>query len=285
MKALITGIDGFVGKYLARELIDSGYEVFGLSRGAVGQNKFFCDITDSECVSKIISEVKPDYVFHLAGFSTLPESFKDPELCFKINVEGTRNLLNAVTNANLNPRILIVSSSLVYGNPAYNPIDENCPLNPDSPYAYSRIEQEKVALNSGLDVMIARSFNHTGIGQKENFAIPSFKKQVRESNDGDVIYVGNLDVIKDYSDVRDVVKAYRLLLKNGISGEVYNVGSGKEYSMSAILDRIILQSGKQIRVVIDPDKVRPSEIPKSVCNTKKLYSVIKFRFNEIDYSI
>ena len=285
MRALITGIDGFVGKHLEHELIDNGYEVFGLSRKASGQNRFSCDINDFECLSRVIYNVMPDFVFHLAGFSTLPESFNEPELCFKINVDGTKNLLKAISQANINPRILVVSSSLVYGNPAYNPIDEACPLNPSSPYAYSRIEQEKAALSSGLNVIIARSFNHTGPEQKDTFAIPSFKKQVRDAKTGDEILVGNLDVVKDYSDVRDVVKAYRLLLEKGVFGEIYNVGSGKEYVMRKILERIIDKSGKDLKIVTDLARVRPSEISKSVCDTKKLYRVIAFKFKEIDYSI
>lgn len=285
MKALITGIDGFVGEYLEKELKDNGYEVYGLSVTASGHNRFLCDITNFDELNSIIKTIKPDYIFHLAGFSTLPESFKNPELCFKINVDGTKNLLKAVSDNGLNPKILIVSSSLVYGNPAYNPIDEKCPLNPASPYAHSRIEQEKAALDSGLDVVISRSFNHTGPTQKENFAIPSFKKQVRDAKDGDVILVGNLNVIKDFSDVRDVVKAYRLLLEKGVPGEIYNVGSGIEYSMRAILERIIHSSGKKLEIVVDPARVRPVEIPKSICDNRKLHAIIGFKFREIDYSI
>lgn len=285
MRALITGIDGFAGKYLEKELLDNGYEVYGLSRHSKGINRFSCDITNLNDLNSVINKVKPDYIFHLAAFANLPESFKYPELCYSIIVDGTKNLLKACKESNLNPKILITSSSLVYGNPAYNPIDEKCPLNPNSPYAHSRVDQEIIALDSGFPVIIARSFNHTGPEQKENFAVPSFKKQVRDSKDGDVILVGNLDVIKDYSDVRDVVKAYRLLLEKGIPGEIYNVGSGREYTMRDILNKIITLSGKKLHVEVDQNRQRSFDIPKTVCDPKKLYDIIGFEFREIDYSL
>ncbi|HYD03351.1 MAG TPA: GDP-mannose 4,6-dehydratase [Alphaproteobacteria bacterium] len=288
--ALITGIDGFTGKHLEKELLSHGYEVFGFSRNASGHNRFSCDVRDNDKVSEIVSKIKPTHIYHLAGFSNLPESFKHPQECMDINVKGTKSLLNAADklnkDSNINPRILIVSSVLVYGNPLYVPIDELCPIpTPESPYADSRIRQEILSLDSGLDVIIARQFNHTGEGQAENFFVPSLKKQIRDAKDGDSIYVGNIDIVKDFSDVRDVVKSYRLLLEYAPSREIYNIGSGIEYNLRDMINKMIKSSGKDLKIVVDEKRYRANETPKIVCDTTKLHSIIRFKFRELDYSV
>lgn len=271
-KALITGINGFVGPYLQHELEKNGYDVYGIDLNGGSDKIFSCDITNFDSVLDVMLKIKPDFIFHLAGFSSVAKSFENPELCFKINVDGTKNLLDAVVKSGLKPRVLIVSSAEVYGRPKYIPIDEKHPLDPVSPYGKSRVEQEKLALSYNLPVIISRSFNHTGPGQPATFVIPSFKKQVSEAKDGDTIFVGNLDLVRDFSDVRDVVHAYRTLIEKGKVGEVYNVGSGVGYKLRDILDKMIKESGKKLKVEVDPKKYRDVDIPKLVCDNKKIMS-------------
>jgi GDP-4-dehydro-6-deoxy-D-mannose reductase len=285
MIALITGINGFVGPYLREELESSGILVYGLDITGDGKKIFQCDITDSDSVQSVISRIRPDLVFHLAGFSSVAKSFENPELCFRINVDGTKNLLDAIIMARINPRILIISSSEVYGRPEYNPIDENHPLKPVSPYGESRQNQEILCMDyikrHDLKIIISRSFNHTGPNQSETFVIPSFRKQILEAKDGDEILVGNLDIIRDFSDVRDVVKAYRALLESGEIGEVYNIGSGHAYHLGKVLKKMILESGKKLSVKIDPKRYRKADIEEMVCNPKKLMQVIDIKFRKI----
>ena len=273
-KAMITGSEGFVGPYLRKELEKHDYEVIGIDLS--GNPDFKCDITDRKSLERIILLNKPCHIFHLAGFSSPSQSFKQPEFCFKINVEGTRNLLESASKLN-NRRVLIVSSAEVYGNPKYLPVDENHPLAPLSPYGFSRVEQEKLALGYP-NTIIARSFNHTGPGQNSDFVIPSFIQQVDNTEDGGTIHVGNLEVIRDFSDVQDVVRAYRLLLEKGNLGEIYNIGSGIGYKLGEVLKRLIKKSGKNITVKIDPEKYRKVDIYELVCDNTKIKKLgAKFR--------
>jgi GDP-4-dehydro-6-deoxy-D-mannose reductase len=266
IKALITGSEGFVGPYLRRELESNGYEVIGLNHS--GNPEYKCDITDKYSLDKVILLTQPNCIFHLAGFSSPSKSFEQPELCFKVNVEGTRNLLDSASKL-LNCKILIVSSSEVYGNPQSLPIDEKHLINPVSPYGKSRVEQEKIALTY-RNTMIARSFNHTGPGQTTNFVIPSFLQQIKDAKDNGVIYVGNLNVVRDFSDVQDVVHAYRLLMEKANVGEVYNIGSGIGYNLKEVLTQLINKSGKNLRIEIDSTRFKKSEIEKLVCDNSKI---------------
>ena len=273
MKALITGIEGFVGPYLAELLLEKNYEVYGtylndLNKEIKRVNYFHLDVTDRKEAFEIISEIKPDWIFHLAGFSSVAESWKKPELCFRVNVDGTRNLLDAVLAAKIKPKILVVSSAEVYGKPKYLPIDEKHPLNPVSPYAKSRVEQEKIALEyvkKGLHIVISRSFNHTGPGQLPAFVCSDFAMQIARIEKGlqePVVHVGDLSIKRDFTDVRDVVRAYVLAIEKCGSGGVYNVCSGRAYAVRQILDIIISFSKKRaIRVVQDDDKIRPADVP------------------------
>ena len=281
-KALITGINGFVGPYLKIELENNGYEVFGLDlkKGIVGKS-FSCDITRYESVFPIINEVRPEYVFHLAGFSSVAKSFKDPELCRKINVEGTRNLLESIKNVRIRPRVLIVSSSDVYGRTAVNPVYERQLVQPVSPYGESRVEQERLAAQYDLPIIMARSFSHTGKGQSSVAVIPSFQKQIEEAPNNGIIYVGNLNVVRDFSDVEDVVKAYRLLLEKGVAGEIYNVGSSIGYNLEEVLKKMVADSGKNLQIKIDTEKIRKNDIPVIIADTDKLYEIIGFKFRKI----
>ncbi len=272
--ALITGISGFVGPYLAQELIKHGYEVFGLDRAGNNQldSRFQiqdshilkCDLLDKNDILKTINKIKPKYIFHLAGFSSVRDSWNKPELCRKINVEGTKNLLDSIIEAKLNPRILIVTSAEVYGKPKELPLKETSPLFPESPYAKSRVEQEKLLKNyKNLDWIVSRSFNHTGPEQQPIFVIPEFAQQLINIKNNKIepkIMVGNLEAKRDFSDVRDVVRAYRLLLEKGKMHEIYNVCSGKSYMIKNLLNKMIKIIGKKVDVEIDKNKFRPVDI-------------------------
>lgn len=274
MKALVTGIEGFVGPYLADELSKNGIKVYGtylnnLNKKINRVNYFHLDVTDKDEAIKVISEIKPDWIFHLAGFSSVAESWKKPELCFKVNVEGTRNLLDAVLNAKINPRILVVSSAEVYGKLKYLPIDEKHPLNPISPYAKSRVEQEKIALDyvkkKGMDIVISRSFNHTGPGQDPTFVCSDFAHQIARIEKGlqePVIKVGDLSIKRDFTDVRDVVRAYVMAIEKCDSGEIYNICSMKVYSIKEIVDVLVsLSKKKGIKVKQENSRIRSTDTP------------------------
>lgn len=289
-KTFITGISGFVGPYLAKELIKHKYQVFGIDRSGnrkseIGNWKTFkCDLLDKKNVFEVINKIKPDFVFHLAGFSSVAESWKKPELCRKINVEGTKNLLDAIVKAKLNPKILIITSAEVYGKPKKLPLTEKSPLYPSSPYAKSRVLQEKLLLKyKKLDWVISRSFNHTGPGQQPIFVIAEFARQLAEvklNKKEPIVYTGNLDVRRDFCDARDVVRAYYLLLKKGKSHEVYNVCSGKSYLIKDLLDKMIKMTNKEARVVIDKKKFRKADILNLQGDNKKLRKLgFKFKYN------
>lgn len=261
-KILVTGASGFVGPYLVSELESSGYEVYGMDRSP--DSSYQADLLDVESLSRIMKDIVPDYVCHLAGYSSVKDSFDNPDICKKINVKGTENLLSSIEEVNRQAKVLIVTSAHVYGEPEYNPIDELHSLNPNSPYAESRVEQEKLAMDSELDIVISRSFNHTGPGQQTGFVCPDFIDEARKVVAGQLneIRVGNLSAERDISDVRDVVCAYRLMLEKGENKEIYNVCSGYPTSIQYILDQVIKLAGiNPSRVVVDKEKFRPVDVP------------------------
>jgi len=269
MKALITGIDGFVGPYLAIHLNSLGYTTVGtyLNGSGIDESSRHMDITNKKEVLDIISEEKPDCIFHLAGFSSVAASFSNPEACMNINVNGTKNLLDTVKSVGIKPRIFVVSSAEVYGIPDYLPINEKHALKPQSPYAESRIEQERLCLEfakeHGFHVVISRSFNHTGPGQSDTFVLSSFAKQIVDIENGlqETLKVGNLDAVRDFSDVRDVVIAYQLLLEKGKPREIYNVCSSTYHSIKELLDKLVALSGHDISIEVNLARNRPADIP------------------------
>ena len=265
MKALITGISGFAGRHLAALLKKKGYEIHGIDRSGahvMGNAVYVCDILDREKLLSIASRVEPEAIFHLAAFSSVEKSFLEPELAGKVNVEGTGNVLEAASRCRNDPVVLAVSSLQVYGKPNSVPISEAAELRPENPYGKSKAEQEKVCLeyfrNRGLKVIIARSFNHTGTGQSADFVWPNFAKQIAEVEKGkrDVLRVGNLDVERDFSDVRDVVRAYELAAGKCRPGEAYNVCSGKPINIGNMLETLKSFSTTDVRVVVDQNRVR-----------------------------
>ncbi len=271
LKALITGVSGFVGPYLVKHLVTNGFEVFGIDRAGTkveGCVVSVCDITDAAAVAAVVQRVRPDFIFHLAGQSSVALSWKEPELTRKVNVGGTRNLLKAVADAGMNPKVLVISSAEVYGIAKKFPTSESEPLKPISPYGESRVEQESLALEyfrtKGVRLVISRSFNHTGPGQPSGLVCSNFAKQlavIEKGKQQPVVRVGDLSVVRDFSDVRDVVRAYQVLLQKGSFGEVYNVCSGKAYSIGEILERLVKLSGLKVKVEQETSRIREHAVP------------------------
>lgn len=282
MNILITGISGFVGEYLAQELIKytKNAQVFGIDQN----NKSFklfpklnnnirissCDITDANKLEKIIKKIKPDQVYHLAGFAS--GAGKDKKLIFNVNVHGTINLLKALKNTNKKIKIMLASTAYVYGNTkvcAY----ENSKINAKSFYDQSKIEMEKQAQkyqSKKLQIVISRATNHTGPGQSLGFVVPDLASQIAKAENNNTIFVGNLVTQRDLFDVRDCVYAYRLIMQKGKSGEIYNIGMAQAVSIKTIFEKLIEISAKKISYKIDPKRQRPSDIAKNCVNHKKI---------------
>ncbi|MFA5887123.1 MAG: GDP-mannose 4,6-dehydratase [Candidatus Nanoarchaeia archaeon] len=277
MRVLITGIDGFVAPFLAR-LEKNTNEVFGAYLKEPirekGINYILMDLLDEKAVDKVIADVKPDVIYHLAGFSSVADSWKTPKMAMKINAGGTYNLLNAVQKAGINPRIVAVSSADVYGNPLHLPISESHPLNPQSPYGESRIEQENIISGfKKLDVIISRSFSHTGPGQSTKFVCSDFAYKIAAIEKGiadNILMHGDIKIKRDFSDVRDIVRAYVLLARKGKPHQAYNVCSGKAYSIGQILDIFLRMSKSKIIKKFDSSKTRKADIPVLQGDNSKL---------------
>lgn len=281
--ALITGAGGFVGQHLAHHLLASGHTVVGATltgeppnRGTLSDEELRrvrwvpLDLTSDSLVRSAVELADPDLVFHLAAQSSVGGSFADPIGTWDVNATGTvRLLLQLRDRSARRVRFLLISSAEVYGAvpEADQPIVEDRVLSPGNPYAASKAAAEMAAhaaAGGGLSVVIARSFNHTGPGQDLRFALPSFARQLREIRGGKrpaLLRVGNLDVRRDFLDVRDVVRAYLLLAERGENRRVYNVCSGESVCLQALVNDLVSQSGILARVQIDPDRVRPVEVP------------------------
>lgn len=276
MRALITGAGGFVGGYLQAELSRSGWQAVTTDiRGAVDVT---LNLLDAEAVGDHLAKNTYDAIFHLAGFSSVHQSWKEPERTFTLNLFPTLHLLESLHQSGRHTRMLVVGSSDQYGLlPAgTEKVSEDTPRNPQSPYAISKNAQEQLAatlaVKYGLDVLFTRSFNHIGPGQERGFVVSDFASAIAGILRGapPVIYVGNTSAYRDFTDVRDVVRAYRLLVEKGVSGEIYNVGSGSTHSVREILDTLILQSHREISVEKDPGKYRPVDQTRIVCDPQKL---------------
>lgn len=283
MKALITGMSGFVGHYLQKELQNKGYEVAGtcLPHEAYAQEAdyYAMDVLKPEQVVEVLKAYQPDEIYHLAGQSSVALSWKQPALTMDINVNGTINLLSAVKEYLPNTRVLIVGSSDEYGPVKKEecPVNEEHPLNPVSPYGVSKVAQEKIAQlfakAHGLHVIMVRPFNHIGAGQAKGFVVSDFASQIAElemDNSRNTIIVGNLHAYRDFTAVEDVVSAYVLLLQNGVDGEIYNVGSGKATEVQQILETLCRLAKKNITVEVNSNLYRPLDVPLVVCDNSKL---------------
>ena len=287
MKALITGSGGFVGQHLLRHLSDSGDDVVcsDISQGGP-------DILDQVGIANLISETRPDFVYHLAGQADVKASWENPINTFRVNAEGTLNVLLACESYNVK-KVLCVSSAEVYGavNDSDIPINEDRDINPANPYATSKAASELICRQfraQNLEVMRARSFNHFGPGQKENFVTPALtKRMLQASANGKLeISVGNLAAVRDFTDVRDVVRAYRLILIKGNGGDVYNVCSGKGRAISDLASALLRNIDSNLELKPDPDLYRPLDTPAIVGDYSKLHEQTGWKPNvEFEESI
>ena len=276
-KAIITGSEGFVGKYLRRELESNGYEVIGIDLIA-GINTLVADLLNPEQVNEIIQSEKPDCVFHLAGQANVGKSWEIPQKTVEINVNAAITLMEAIRKYSPDTALLLVGSSDQYGNLKEEGarVTEDTPMKPMNPYAISKVMQEQMgrayAKAYNLKICMTRSFNHGGAGQKAGFMIPDFASGIVkvERGEQDYLLVGNLTSKRDFTHVKDVVRAYRLIVEKGTSGEVYNVGSGTTYSAQEVLDKLIAMALKTILVHQDPSKMRPTDTPVICCDHSKL---------------
>ncbi len=262
MRALITGGRGFVGTWLADHLRAVGDDV-EVTDAEV-------DVTDPDAVEAVLERVRPDAVYHLAALTHVGRSWDDPMRVLEVNVLGTAGVLLAARRLGLGPRVLVVSSAEVYGSvtdPSALPLAEGAAPAPVTPYAASKLAAEAVATQAyrghGQHVVVARPFNHVGPGQSADFAVAAFAKRVVEARAGGqhAIAVGNLSARRDFTDVRDVVRAYRSLVESGEPGEVYNVCSGSDVSMREIAERLVALAGASLELEVDPELVRPVEVP------------------------
>ena len=241
-------------------------------KGAPGAVFHECDIRDYDRLAALLRSEKPDAVAHLAAFSSAGLSFKDPSKAFEVNAQGTVNVLEAVKDTGTKPRVLTVSSAEVYSAPeGKEPLSENSPIGPVNPYGLGKACGELVAFHYysvwDTDLTVVRPFNHTGPRQTDVFVLPSFAKQVAEAEKGlsePVISVGNLDVVRDFTDVRDIVRAYRLMLERRPQGTIYNVCSGRSYVIRELLDRLVSLSKVKMEIKTDPKRRRKAETPALV---------------------
>jgi len=308
LKILITGATGFVGRHLLRALSGEaragtetgGFEVFGTAYPQPpwpsDRDIVFLDLRAESELFKLVRDVRPDWIFHLAAVSNVRSSWQMRRETLETNVIGTQNLLEAVRLAAPGGRVLFISSSDVYGivGSAKKPLIEEDPVRVINPYAYSKAAGEMMcgfyAKVEGLDIVIARQFPHTGPGQTADFVCPDWARQIVQIERGEsepVIHVGNLDVKRDFSDVRDVVKAYIMLMRKGRRGKVYNVCSGKALALREILDFLIGEAETEpphsperpgikarrrqaIKVQVDPAKLRKTDVPLLLGSNSKL---------------
>jgi GDP-4-dehydro-6-deoxy-D-mannose reductase len=314
MRTLVTGAGGFAGQHLIAALLErGGSEIWGgaldgaaPAPGVLTEEELArvawipLDITSPESAREAISDARPERVYHLAGQSSVSGSFADPLGTWDVNATGTLRLLEALSGVAATPveagrggengdggpglaargtRVLVVSSAEVYGAVPENrqPIVEDEPLRPITPYGASKMAAEAAALQASaagqLHVVVARSFNHAGPGQDERFALPSMARQLAEMLAGGgepVLRVGNLTPLRDFLDVRDVVRAYVTLLERGENGGVYNVCSGESLSMTEIVEALVRISGTGARIEVDPERFRPVEIPLLIGDCSRL---------------
>lgn len=280
MRVLITGISGFAGSHLADYFLGQGrHEVFGTIKWRSNRDNIRhiedkihllgCDIKDSYAMRSMLEASRPDQIFHLAAQSYVPFSWSAPQETIETNIAGELNLFERVRELGIDPVIHIAGSSEEYGlvHPDELPITEENPLRPLSPYGVSKIAQDFLGYqyykSYGLRIVRTRAFNHTGPRRGDVFVTSNFAKQLVEIERGQrkpVLRVGNLEAVRDFLDVRDVVRAYALALEKGTPGEVYNIASGKGIKIRELLDRLIRLTHGDIRIEQDPDRLRPSDV-------------------------
>lgn len=283
-EVLITGSEGFVGGHLWSELKNNGYDVSGttLNKPETGlpENVYVCDIQKQDEIRELIQKIKPSFIVHLAGQPKPGLSFNIPQKTFEINTIGTINLLEAIREIpDYRPRIILAGTSEEHGivSPENLPITEETPLNPINPYAISKAANwflaREYVRSFNFDIVYATPFTHTGPGQMPGFLSPDIASQIVEIEKGDkepILFTGDLSSKRDISDVRDIVRAYRLLLEKGVSGERYIISAGKSLPVEDIVAKLVSMSKVKIELKIDPSRNRPSDIPDLYGSHEKL---------------
>jgi GDP-4-dehydro-6-deoxy-D-mannose reductase len=263
VKALVTGAGGFVGTHLVSHLSESGDAVLVTDPAIDG-----VDITDVERVADLLNDTRPEVIYHLAGWADVGASWANPATAFRVNADGTLNVLLAAIASGVS-RVLIVSSADVYGAVAETdmPITEETPLRPVSPYAASKVAADFLGLQAylgrGLAVLRVRAFNHLGPGQTDKFVASALASRIarNELEGTDEIPIGNLSARRDFTDVRDVVRAYRMIMTDGVPGEVYNVCSGCDTAVQELAEQLLAHASQPMHFVTDPDLLRPVDVP------------------------
>jgi len=275
-RALVTGCNGFVGRALVERLAGGGFEVWGADRvpapaGFRGTSCLTGDLADAAFVARVVEAAKPDCVVHLAAQASVRQSFDEPVATLADSTLPALHLLNNMRVTGSQARVLLVGSADEYGTvaPEHLPLTESTEVNPESPYALAKSIQHQYgrmfARLYGVDAVMTRSFNHTGPGQRDAFVLSNFARQVAEIRRGrhaPVIDVGNLEVRRDFLDVRDVCDAYVVLLKRGRSGETYNVCSGRSYRIRDLLDQLCALAGVAVKIHVDQARLRPVDMPE-----------------------
>ena len=276
MKALIFGIGGFVGRYLTHELQSHGYEVAGsdvmLGCGLDNVEYYNGDLLDASFVERVVEKIKPDAIINLAAISSVGASWKIPQTTMQVNVIGALNILEAAGKHASEAKILFIGSSEEYC--AKNgTISETDPISANNPYGISKVAQEQFVecyrQRFGLKIHYVRPFNHTGVGQKDSFVLPSFCKQaasIEAAGEPGEIHVGNLSAKRDFSDVRDIARAYRMILESDDDRVVYNVGSGEAYGLDEMLEYIVSLCTVDVKIVVDQERYRPIDTPIVQCD-------------------
>ncbi|MCS7001302.1 MAG: GDP-mannose 4,6-dehydratase [Dehalococcoidia bacterium] len=283
MRALVTGAAGFVGRHLIRHLLESGDDVIGVARPGEPHSDpdvawRDVDLLDGDATRALIAATRPDAIYHLAGQASVALSWSDPVATFRANIETQLHVLQAVVAVRIDPIVLTIASNEIYGNtaPEHLPTTEDAPLKPANPYAVSKVAQDLLGLQYWLSNRIrcvrARPFTHIGPGQRPDFAIASFARQIALIERGaqpPILHVGNLAARRDMTDVRDMVRAYRLAIVCGEPGAAYNLGRGIAWSIAELLDMLIAQAQTSVSVVVSPDLVRPLDNPVSLCDASR----------------
>jgi GDP-4-dehydro-6-deoxy-D-mannose reductase len=292
VRALITGIGGFVGRHLLQHLRAEGDQVCGIGRPAdcVGLpdsvHIYFADLTERAAIENVLREARPEAIYHLAAQSSTGESYVDPWATIGNNLLSQLNLFEAQLATNQKPTTLVIGSSDEYGHvkPEDVPTNEDVPLRPTTPYAVSKVGQDMMGYQyfaqHKLPVIRVRPFNHTGPGHDARFVIPSFAKQLAEMEQGDrepLLKVGNTQVERDFCDARDMVRAYRLAVVAGGPGEVYNLGRGRSVRISDVVDELIALCRVKVRVATDPALLRPADVPRQEADTRKFTALTGWR--------
>lgn len=278
MRVLVTGADGFVGRWLSEHLQESGDEVFQAvgEHGDAGGTRSM-ELTDAAAVGEVVAWAHPDAIYHLAAVAFGPDASADVGHAIDVTVRGTAFVLEAASKLDPRPLVMIPSSAEVYGSAGDGTLTEHAPIAPVNKYGATKAAQETLALayhRAGiLPVVVARAFNSIGPGQRESFVVPAFALQLARAAGGTTtspeLRVGNLDAQRDFTDVRDVVRAYRLLVAGRHAGQPINVASGRAVAIREVLDALIELSGHSVVVTVDPDRLRQSDLPV-VCGSNAL---------------